>query len=158
MNTVIKILVVIAILFSVGCVNNSQIVAEEEPQIFPEEENYYYPDPEKDKGVVLGKILTTTGEPLSGNLYLSENITYDRPELPPTISFSYLKSPRANVDYESGFFYFESVEPGENYVLTIITGPDEPFIVKGDGGEYPLPIIVIEGEITELGVITIDLP
>ena len=84
-----------------------------------EQETWSVPSPTGDTAVVYGEIHSSTDTPVGDMVFLSENLSVDIPELPPTISFSYQYSPRAIVDTDRGYFYFENVEPGKNYVVTM---------------------------------------
>lgn len=114
------------------------------------------PTPENDLGTVTG-IVKGSGiyKNLEVNLYLSKNITYGNPELPPTISFSHQSNPRGVLDQNSGTFYFPNIEPGDNYVITIFTPPGDISYVKNMETNTLLQIQVKAGEITDLGTIYI---
>ena len=116
------------------------------------------PTPDDQTGVVYGILRSDTGDVILDGIFLSRNISYKNPEVPPTISFSFQNSPRAMVDAESGIFYFSEIEPAENYVLTFLQGPGELSVVKDDSGEFPLQISIQAGESIDLGSLIIDLP
>lgn len=93
-------------------------------------EQWRIPEPGDDTGVVHGVLLSSDDELLSSSIFLSRNLSYQNPEIPPTISLSFQNSPRGQINTESGIFYFENVEPGENYVISIMVSPSETIIVK----------------------------
>ena len=121
-------------------------------------DDWSIPTPTGNTAVIFGKIQSTTNEPVGDMIFLSENIAYDRPDLPSTISFSFQNSPRAIVDVERGYFYFESVDPALNYVITVLSGPGEFIYVTEEDGETPKMIAVEAGESLDLGQLFIEIP
>lgn len=116
------------------------------------------PSPSEDLAVIYGEIHSSTNAPVGDMVFLSEDLAFDNDELPPTISFSYQYSPRAIVDTTRGYFYFENVEPGENYVITVLGGPGEFVFVTEDDGKTPLTISVKGGDSIDLGELFIEMP
>jgi hypothetical protein len=116
------------------------------------------PTPDNLTGVLFGILRSDNGEPIQDGIFLSRNISYENPDVPPTISFSFQNSPRAIVDPTDGFFYFSKIEPAENYVLTILNGPSEVIVVEDDAGGLPITISIQAGETIDLGFLTVELP
>jgi len=138
------------IIMTYGC-SEIELVDDPETQFTP-------PPPGDDSGVVYGRFVTSNDDDINGSVYLSRNIAYQNPDLPPIISFSYTNSSRAVIDIESGYFYFDNIEPGDNYVIAILTGPTEPFIVRENNSERPLTIIVKAKDSVNLGDVSINIP
>lgn len=116
------------------------------------------PEPGDDYGVVHGILTDSTGAPIEESIFLSQDITFENPELPPTISFSYQSDPRGFINPETGFFYFDQVEPGENYVIAIFTGGmgDLSFVLEKNGN-MPLHIKVHAGKVVDLGELVVNI-
>jgi hypothetical protein len=129
----------------------NEVIFENEPDTIA------IPTPDNQTGVVFGILRSNAGDVILDGIFLSRNVSYENPEVPPTISFSFQNSPRAIVDAESGIFYFSEIEPAENYVLTVLQGP-ELMVVKEDVGDFPLQISIQAGESIDLGSLIIDLP
>ena len=114
------------------------------------------PTPDENTGVVTGFIKDTqNNHDLQIILFLSKNITYDNPELPPTISFSYQSNPRGILDTKTGKFYFSKVEPADNYVITVWYPPGNVKFIKEPNSSKPLQISVSAGNIIDLGIISL---
>jgi len=125
----------------------------------PELGNWQIPEPNETTGVVFGVILDSqTNQPITGTPFLSKNISYNQPDLPPTIAFSYQYDPRAIVNVTTGEFYFSDVEPAENYVITILYGPGNSYIVREQDSEHPLGIKIEAGQLLDLGKILVEEP
>ena len=128
------------------------------PQTTPTpSENDLIPEAGQNTGVIYGYLFDQEKQPIQDSIYLSEDVAHDLPDLPPTISFSLQSSPRGRIDGETGFFYFDKVEPANNYVITIFMGAGEPYTVRGDNPEMPLFIEVKAGEQIDLGEIIVDI-
>jgi len=54
------------------------------------------------------------------------------------------------------FFYFENIEPANNYALVIVYGPGNIEVVKEEDSELPLNISVQTDETLDLGIITVQ--
>lgn len=135
-----------------------QTLSDIEEPLADEQDTWSIPAPTENTAVVYGELHSSTDEPVGDMLFLSENLSYDNPELPPTISFSYQYSPRAIVDTARGYFYFENVEPAENYVLTVLSGSGEfIFVIEADG-EMPLLVSVEAGDSVDLGSLLVEMP
>ncbi len=112
------------------------------------------PEPEAGKAVISGVLIDQlTGKPVNGSLFLAHNLSAQDNDIPPTISFSLQYDPSAVVDPETGSFYFENIEPGDNYVLIVHYGPNHIWVVRDNNSENPLRIIVEADQSLELGVI-----
>ena len=115
------------------------------------------PKPGESTCVIYGVLLNSDKDPISESIFLSRNITYDNPDLPATVSFSYQTDPKGELNPENGVFYFDDVEPGENYVISVFTGSGAPLVVKGKNSDQPLIISVAAGEAVNLGELIIDI-
>lgn len=74
------------------------------------------PTPAPGKAVAYGKVKLSQGEELKANIYLTENISAERPDLPATLTFSYNYDPRASQN-EDGEFLFTDIEPGQYAIV-----------------------------------------
>jgi hypothetical protein len=117
------------------------------------------PTPEPGKSLIYGQALNAeTNQPVGGSIFLAENLTASKPELPATISFSFQSNPSAVYNDDTGNFYFNDITPGSNYVLIIHYGPGGMIVLKEDNSEVPLVIEVEADQILDLGTITISEP
>lgn len=114
------------------------------------------PEPGDDTGVIYGYIFDLNNEPINESIYITKDIAYDQPDLPPTISFSYQSDPRGTLQ-ENGFFYFADIEPAENYVLVVFVGIGDPIVVREPDSEQLLMIAVDAGESVDLGELLVDI-
>lgn len=140
------LLIIIFLLAFTGCSREEEVMVEETP-----------PSPGKETGVVYGYLVSSENEPVSETIYLAQDIAHDQPDLPITVSFSLQSDPRGKVNVETGFFYFDEVEPRENYVIAILAGAAEPVFILEEGTEVPLVIEVEAGEAVDLGTLVVDL-
>ncbi len=115
------------------------------------------PEPGESTGVIYGVLLNSKKEPINESIFLSQNVTYNEPDLPATISFSYQSDPMGQINYENGVFYFNNVEPAENYVITIFTGSGSPIVVTEKHNDNPLIIKVNAGTSVNLGELIVDI-
>lgn len=152
MNKFLLIVVSMLLVFMLGC------TAAQSPAPADVDEDWTIPTPSQDTAVVFGTLRDLNDKPVGDGIFLAENITYDSPDLPPTVSFSYQYSPRATVDTERGYFYFDQVEPAENYVIAILSGPGDFVFVTEDNGENPVTIAVSAGESLDLGLLLVEMP
>jgi hypothetical protein len=114
-----------------------------------------FPAPASGKAVIIGYLLNSdSNEPVKGVPFLAHTLESDNPDLPQTISFSNQNDPGAIYDEENGFFYFENIEPGDNYVIVLVFGPGNIEVVKELNSELPLNISVKADETLDLGTIT----
>lgn len=144
------ILVVICLLMLTGC--NTQADQTPDPKTT-------IPVPAEGKSVVHGIALySKTNEPINGTLFLAKNLTYDQEGIPPTVSFSTQSDPSAVYDTDTGVFYFKDIEPGENYVIIIHNGPNDFTVIKDPESDLPLSVIVEEGQVLDVGNLSIDEP
>lgn len=108
------------------------------------------PIPGADTGVVTGTIISASlGTPPVANLYLSENLTTGRTDVPPLFSFSYQSNPRGVMD-ANGTFHFKDVPVG-TYVITLWTPPDNAEFVRNASDEDYLWVVVEAGKVLDLG-------
>lgn len=156
MKRIWLIFLITGFLFVQGCSSSQGMLFEE--KLDDETREILIPTPNMHTGVIFGVLRSTSGELIQDGIFLSQNITYGNPDLPPTVSFSYQNSPRAMIDNDSGYFYFLEIEPAENYVLAVFVGPGELIFLKDDDGETPLQISINAGESVDLGSITVELP
>jgi len=115
------------------------------------------PIPGDTTGVVYGYLFSQENKPINESIFLSRDIAYDQTELPVTISFSMQSDPRGILDSESGFFYFDDIQPGDNYVITIFAGSGKPIYVMEDNDDIPLVFSVEAGETLNLGELFVEL-
>ena len=115
------------------------------------------PHPAEGSCVIYGTLLNSEREPINEPIFLSRNLTYEEPDLPATVSFSYQSDPKGEINLETGVFFFDNVVPGENYVITVYTGSGAPLVVKDFGSDLPLLIKVDAGESLNLGELIIDI-
>lgn len=114
------------------------------------------PQPSKNTGVVLGRLITDNGitSPyLAPAIYLGRAIPADKPEFPPLISLDIEIDPLAVQD-KNGNFIFTSVQPGQ-YGLLLWSPYSQTLIVDPDNEGFPLLIEVQQGSIVELGTIIV---
>jgi len=124
-----------------------------------EEIIWIVPEPGATTGVVIGVLVGKDGNlEIGGTPFLSKNITADQANLPPTIAFSLQYDPRAIVNVTTGEFYFSDVEPAENYVITILYGPGNSYVVREQDSEHPLSIKIEAGQLVDLGEILVEEP
>ncbi|MFH1446926.1 MAG: hypothetical protein ABIG43_05905 [Chloroflexota bacterium] len=150
---ILFLLLLTTILFVAGC---NQVIPVVEGT---EEIIWIVPEPGATTGVVIGVLIGGDGNvEIGGTPFLSKNITANQADLPPTISFSLQYDPRAIVNEATGEFYFTDVEPAENYVITILYGPGNSYIVREQDSEYPLSIKIEAGQLVDLGKILVEEP
>lgn len=114
------------------------------------------PQTKEGAGIVYGYLLNATNRnPVKGTPFLARNLSSKDPENPATISFSLQSDPRAVYNEETGEFYFEDIEPGDNYVIILHYGPGNIFVVQGEGTNYPLTIEVESGKASDIGMILV---
>jgi len=114
------------------------------------------PAPEPDKATVFGTLINKVNkEPVSGSPFLGSALTTNNPELPITVSFSLQKDPGAVFDVNTGYFYFENIEPGSKYVLVLVYGPGNFLTVEDPLTQLPLIISVNAGETIDLGTLMV---
>lgn len=123
----------------------------------PTQEEIAIPEPNENTSVIHGYLLSPKQEPINESIFLSRDLAYDQPGLPVTISFSLQSDPRGFLDGETGLFYFDNVEPGENYVIAIFAGSGEPTFVMNDTGDQPMVFAVEAGETLDLGNLIVDI-
>ena len=142
----------------IGCASTDNLVMDKPSGISPRLD-WSVPDPSGDSGVVFGELLNATSEePVQGTPFLSKNLSYMDPDMPATISFSFQYDPRAMGNKQTGEIYFKDVKPGENYVIMLYYGPGKSYVVRDEGGEYPLMIQVKSGESVDLGTVFVSEP
>ncbi len=154
------ILISMSIIFMVifqGCSSTPSIPLNGE-QVGSQFDDWTIPSPTEDTAVIYGEIHSSNETPVGNSVFLALNLTYDNPELPPTISFSYQNSPRAIMDPNGGYFYFDNIEPAQNYIITVLYGPGEFVDVEEENSDMPLMISVSGGDLLNLGVLSIDMP
>ena len=151
-----SIVILVIILTSCSSQNN---LTTNTPDVSVSELRWSVPDPSGESGVVYGTLLNAdTKEPIQGTPFLSRNLSYLDPEMPATISFSFQYDPRAMVNKKTGEIFFKDVKPGENYVIMLYYGPGKSYVVRDEGGEYPLMIQVKSGESVDLGKVFVSEP
>lgn len=151
-----KIKIILLIIFALLTITSCATISTEEEKIDDEVE-MSYPAPASGKAVIIGYLLSSdSNEPAKGVPFLAHTLESDNPNLPQTISFSNQNDPGAIYDEENGFFYFENIEPGDNYVIVLVFGPGTIKVVKEPNSELPLNISVHAGETLDLGTITIQ--
>jgi hypothetical protein len=112
------------------------------------------PTPSADKAVIHGVLLDASNDkPVSGRPFLARILETENSELPLTVSFSLQNDPGAKYDTESGFFYFDNVEPREGYVIILVYGPGNYIVLKNPMNDSPYKLDVTAGETLDLGVI-----
>jgi len=128
-------------------------------KVFDTPVTWVVPQAMDDKGVVSGKLLNLfDNNPVLGTPFLSRNLSSDDPEMPATISFSMQSDPRAVINEQTGDFYFQDIEPDDDYVIVLHYGPGKIIVVQKDGSEYPLMISVKPDETNDLGTIFVLEP
>jgi hypothetical protein len=148
----IILLLILTSLIVTSCVTNHT----EEENLADEVESNF-PTPVSGKAVIFGYLLMSdNNEPVKGVPFLAQSLESDNPNLPQTISFSNQNDPGAVYDKENGFFYFEDIDPGNNYVLVLVYGPGNIEVVKEPDSELPLNISVQADETLDLGTITVQ--
>ncbi|NLN69809.1 MAG: hypothetical protein GX142_03350 [Chloroflexi bacterium] len=151
-----KKVLIISLFLVLLCVQSCSFA--QKPMLDDEQQVWTIPTPTEDMAVIYGEVHSSTKSSVGDMVFLSENLSFDDQELPPTISFSYQYSPRAVVDTARGYFYFENVKPGGNYVVTVLTGPGNFIFVTQDDGKMPLTISVEAGDSIDLGKLIIEMP
>ena len=116
------------------------------------------PTPGTNKGVVYGKFVNQNEMPVEGVPYLAKNLSKEDPEIPPTISLSLQYSPRAIYQEKSGEFFFQDVDPADNYVIALVYGPGEMIVVRESDTNSPLSIEVLEGSFINLSTVLVVEP
>ncbi|OPZ93126.1 MAG: hypothetical protein BWY74_01269 [Firmicutes bacterium ADurb.Bin419] len=117
------------------------------------------PSPENGKAIIHGIMVDKKGVKTPGaSPFLSRNITSDQPDLPPTISFSTQSDIRAIVNQETGEFYFRDVPPADNYVIVILKGPGQLYVVRQLESEAHLEISIESNQVLDLGKIQVEEP
>jgi hypothetical protein len=138
-----------------GCVNPTQ-----EPTDYKtstDDVNWEIPSPAEGTGLIKGFLIGNDSEiSVGGTPFLSKNLSFGQAEIPPTISFSPSSDIRAQVNEITGAFYFQNVPPADNYVIAILDGPGEIYIVRKDNSEAPLEIQIKAGEVIDLGKILVE--
>jgi len=151
-NFKIIFLIILALMTLTNCTTNPT-----EEKTSDDKIEMSYPTPASDNAVIIGYLLNSdNNQPAKGVPFLAHRLDSDNPDLPQTISFSNQNDPGAVYDEESGFFYFENIEPGDNYVLVLVYGPGNIETVTESDSESPLNITVQPGEILDLGTITVQ--
>ena len=72
---------------------------------------FVIPTPAADSGVVIGKLIDSSGKPFINLMYLGYTVPADQPGFPPVVLFDQDTSPRSVQDAD-GRFYFANVPPG----------------------------------------------
>jgi hypothetical protein len=151
-----KIKIILLIIFAILTITSCTTSSTEEEKMDVEIE-ISYPTPASGKAVIIGYLLnSSTNKPAKGVPFLAHTLESDNPDLPQTISFSNQNDPGAIYDEENGFFYFENIEPGDNYVIVLVFGPGNIKVVKELNSELPLNISVKADETLDLGTINIQ--
>jgi hypothetical protein len=110
------------------------------------------PKPKAGSGVLTGRMVGPDMKvDLNGIPFLSKLVTPGAIDVPPTVAFSVTYDPRGIVNMETGEFYFSDVVPGDNYVLAILSGFSELYVVREKNSENALILTVIAGETIDLG-------
>jgi hypothetical protein len=148
----ISVLFIFILLFS-GCESPIESDQNDEPK-----DTSFIPEPGENTGVVFGYLFSSEGQILNESIFLTKDLAYDKPDLPVTIAFSYQSDLRGKVDEETGIFFFDNVEPAENYVIAILRGSGEPIFAMNENGDQPLVFQIKAGEQLDLGEIIIDIP
>ena len=65
---------------------------------------------------------------------------------------------RGIVNTETGEFYFKDVPPADNYVIVILDGPGNLYVVRLPNSEAPLEISIEAGRELDLGEILVEAP
>ena len=114
------------------------------------------PAPDNNTGVITGRLFSTKmGAPLSKmGVYLGEYI-YLTPGPDYMVSLRQESSPHTITD-AGGNFLIVDVQPGE-YPIIAWT-PINSYVIPGESGEKELVIVVVAGQVTDLGEIRIDWP
>jgi hypothetical protein len=153
-----RVYIIFIILFGLllsGCVNPKQ-----EPTDYKtstDDVNWEIPSPAEGTGLIKGFLIGNDSEiSVGGTPFLSKNLSFGQAEIPPTISFSPSSDIRAQVNEITGAFYFQNVPPADNYVIAILDGYGEIFIVRKDNSEAPLEIQIKAGEVIDLGKILVE--
>lgn len=156
MKRILQLFFILSLVLIMSCSSREEPITDEPLENITED--IPIPTPNSQSGVIYGILISQNGDIIQDGIFLSQNIAYGNPEIPPTVSFSYQNSPRAMVNPDSGYFYFAEITPAENYVLVVLVGPGELMVVKDADGETPLQISINAGESIDLGSITVDLP
>ena len=150
-----KVIALLILTFSIvamsGCTVKNEVL-DNNP-----EKTEFIPVPGDTTGIVFGYLFSQNEEPLQESIFLSRDIAYDQPDLPVTISFSLQSDPRGKVNIETGFFYFDNIPPGDNYVITIFAGSGKPIFVMQENSDQPMVFAVTAGESLDLGEIIVEL-
>jgi hypothetical protein len=148
----------ILLIFLIGMVVLSSCNQTTTPANGDQSSSWKVPEPDATTGVVMGRLVGTGGKvEISGTPFLSENLTAGQSDIPPTISFSISKDPRAMVNETTGEFYFSNITPEDYYVITILFGPGEMYIVREKNSEDPLSIVVEAGKTLDLGDVIVKV-
>lgn len=146
----LNLLLFILLLISLGCSTSTNVETES---------NWIVPTPNVGKGVVYGQLLNAlSGKPVGGMPFLAKNLSYKDLDMPATISFSLQYDPRAIYDKKTGSFYFQGIEPAENYVIVLSYGPGDIYTVRDEGQNYPIMIDVKMDQSIDLGTIPVKEP
>lgn len=112
------------------------------------------PTPNPDKSLIYGVLINESSQkPVLGDPFLAYALIPENPDLPVTVSFSMQSNPGAEYDIESGRFYFDDIEPGDNYVIILVYGPGNFVVVEEPSSQAPLIISVSAGESLDMGTI-----
>jgi len=151
-----KIKIIMLIILTILSINSCTTSSTKEEKMDDDVE-MSYPTPASGKAVIVGYLLNSdSNEPVKGVPFLAHSLESDNPNLPQTISFSNQNDPGAVYNEETGFFYFENIEPGNNYVIVLVYGPGNIEAVKETDSELPLDISAQADETLDLGTITIQ--
>jgi len=153
-RTYIIIVISLALLLT-GCIPQNRESTEQ--LLSTEEINWRIPIPAEGTGLIKGFLIGNDEEiSVGGTPFLSKNLSFGQSEIPPTISVSPSSDIRAKVNVTTGAFYFQDVPPADNYVIAILDGPGEIYIVRTGNSEAPLEIQIKAGEIIDLGKIIVE--
>ncbi|NLA79404.1 MAG: hypothetical protein GX853_01445 [Chloroflexi bacterium] len=136
-KTIITVLLIVVLSLSVLSACNNELdndVKDPTNGLDPNSEpvsSLTIPSPTDDLAVVHGRIVDEeTGKAPQNSVYLAENVTAGKPDLPAYLSFSHMSSPKAEVD-ENGFFYFKDVPKGEYAIMLFVPGGNPILIDNG---------------------------
>lgn len=154
MKSRILIYLLLACLLLAGC---SQFPATQANT--PEIPQWEVPRPAEGTGLIQGIMKGRDGNiRVGGSPFLSKNLTAGQKDIPPTISFSMQSDIRGIVNPETGEFYFKDVPPADNYVIVILDGPGDLYVVRLTNSEAPLEISIQAGRELDLGEVLVEAP
>jgi len=143
----ILIIIILALNFIlISCSTPTEVTSEE-----------IIPTPKPGTGVLYGYLLNKKNDPIRESIFLSQEIAQGNPDIPITVSFSVQSDPRGIINMENGFFVFENIEPGDNYVISILVGSGEPVFVMDESGQKPLIFSIAAGETKDLGKLIVEI-